>query len=152
MITTLLPAFAAFSSPFRALGGAAVARPAAFELADRPTMAVAWPTPLHAAQQRTSTVAMKMFQPNDPCNGYAVLGLKPGATPKEIKRAYRESAKKCHPDLNPSTAAAAEFQRITAVRDRPARLLTERRPRSILDLASSPSPPPTGASPCGPWR
>ena len=126
MITTLLPAFAAFSSPFRALGGAAVARPAAFELADRPTMAVAWPTPLHATQERTSTVAMKMFQPNDPCNGYSVLGLKPGATPKEIKRAYRERAKKCHPDLNPSTAAAAEFQRLTAVRDRPAHLLTER--------------------------
>ena len=142
MISTLLPAFAAFSSPLRALGGAAVARPgpAFFELADRPTMAVAWPTPLHAAQQRTSTVAMKMFQPNDPCNGYAVLGLKPGATSKEIKRAYREHAKKCHPDLNPSSAAAAEFQRITAVRDRPARLLTERRPRPILDLASSPSP------------
>ena len=140
MISTLLPAVAAFISPFRALGGAAVARPAAFELADRPTMAVAWPTPLHATQERTSTVAMKMFQPNDPCNGYSVLGLKPGATPKEIKRAYRERAKKCHPDLNPSTAAAAEFQRLTAVRDRPARLVTERRSRSILDLASSPSP------------
>ena len=140
MISTLLPAVAAFISPFRALGGAAVARPAAFELADRPTMAVAWPTPLHAAQERTSTVAMKMFQPNDPCNGYAALGLQPGATPKEIKRAYRERAKKCHPDLNPSTAAAAEFQRLTAVRDRPARLVTERRSRSILDLASSPCP------------
>ena len=129
MISTLLPAVAAFISPFRALGGAAVARPAAFELADRPTMAVAWPTPLHATQERTSTVAMKMFQPNDPCNGYSVLGLKPGATPKEIKRAYRERAKKCHPDLNPSTVAAAEFQRLTAVRDRPARLLDEREPR-----------------------
>ena len=125
MFSTLLPAAAAFCSPLRALDAPTVARPP-FELSDRPTMAVAWPTPLHAAQQRTSTVAMKMFQPNDPCNGYAVLGLKPGATHKEIKRAYRERAKECHPDLNPSTAAAEEFQLLTAVRDRPARLLTER--------------------------
>ena len=127
MLSTLLPAAAAFCSPLRALDAAAVARPA-FELADRPTMAVAWPSPLvlHAAQERASTIAMKIFQPNDPFNGYAVLGLNPGATSKEIKRAYRERAKKCHPDLNPSTAAAVEFQRLTAVRDRPARLLTER--------------------------
>ena len=141
MLSTLLPAASAFCSPLRALDAATVARPA-FELADRPTMAVAWPAPLHAAQERVSTIAMKMFQPNDPFNGYAVLGLNPGATSKEIKRAYRERAKKCHPDLNPSTAAAAEFQRLTAVRDRPARLLTERQPDSILDLASSPSPSP----------
>ena len=127
MLSTLLPAAAAFCSSLRALNAATVARPA-FELADRPTMAVAWPSPLalHAGQERASTIAMKMFQPNDPFNGYAVLGLNPGATPKEIKRAYRERAKKCHPDLNPSTAAAAEFQRLTAVRDRPARLLTDR--------------------------
>ena len=125
MLSTLLPAASAFCSPLRALDAATVARPA-FELADRPTMAVAWPAPLHAAQERVSTIAMKMFQPNDPFNGYAVLGLNPGATSKEIKRAYREHAKKCHPDLNPSTAAAAEFQRLTAVRDHPARLRTER--------------------------
>ena len=127
MLSTLLPAASAFCSPLRALDAATVARPA-FELAVRPAMAVAWPSPLalHAAQERASTIAMKMFEPNDPFNGYTVLGLKPGATSKEIKRAYRERAKKCHPDLNPSTAAAAEFQRLTAVRDRPARLLTER--------------------------
>ena len=125
MLSTLLPAAAAFCSHLRALEAATVARPA-FELADWPTMAVACPTPPHAAQERASTIAMKMFQPNDPFNGYAVLGLNPGATSKEIKRAYRELAKKCHPDLNPSTVAAAEFQRLTAVRDRPARHLTER--------------------------
>ena len=125
MLSTLLPAAAAFCSHLRALDAAIVARPA-FELADRPTMAVACPTPPHAAQERVSTIAMNMFQPNDPFNGYAVLGLNPGATSKEIKRAYRERAKKCHPDLNPSTAAAAEFQRLTAVRDHPARLRTER--------------------------
>ena len=124
MLSTLLPAASAFCSPLRALDAATVARPA-FELADRPTMAVDCPTPPHAAQERASTIAM-MFQPNDPFNGYAVLGLNPGATSKEIKRAYRERAKKCHPDLNPSTAAAAEFQRLTAVRDHPARLRTER--------------------------
>jgi hypothetical protein len=126
MLSTLFSAAAAFCAPLRPLGAANVARPA-FELAARPTMAAAWPTPLHAAsRERASAIAMKIFQPDDPCNGYAVLGLKPGATHKEIKRAYRERAKECHPDLNPSTAAAEEFQLLTAVRDRPARLLTER--------------------------
>lgn len=32
---------------------------------------------------------------------YKVLGLSPGATQEEIKRAYRQKAKECHPDLHP---------------------------------------------------
>ncbi len=32
---------------------------------------------------------------------YRVLNVKPGATPDEIKKAYRQKAKECHPDLHP---------------------------------------------------
>ena len=33
---------------------------------------------------------------------YKVLGISPGATQDEIKRAYRKKAKECHPDLHPN--------------------------------------------------
>ena len=32
---------------------------------------------------------------------HRVLGVSPGATPDEIKKAYRQKAKECHPDLHP---------------------------------------------------
>lgn len=39
---------------------------------------------------------------------YKVLGISPGASEDEIKRAHRRLAKKYHPDTNPGNAAAAE--------------------------------------------
>ena len=39
---------------------------------------------------------------------YRVLGLTPGATDEEVKRAYRQLAKKYHPDMNPGDAYAAQ--------------------------------------------
>ena len=39
---------------------------------------------------------------------YKVLGVAPGATDEEIKKAHRTLAKKYHPDLNPGNSAAAE--------------------------------------------
>lgn len=38
---------------------------------------------------------------------YKVLGVSPGATDEEIKKAYRELSKKYHPDLNPGDESAA---------------------------------------------
>ena len=46
---------------------------------------------------------------------YSVLGLSPGASQEEVKRAYRRLAKKYHPDLNPGDAEAArKMQQINA--------------------------------------
>jgi len=45
---------------------------------------------------------------------YAVLGLGPGASPAEIKRAYRRLSRRYHPGLNPGDRQAeALFERIT---------------------------------------
>ncbi len=40
---------------------------------------------------------------------YKVLGLQPGASDEEVKRAYRQLAKKYHPDMNPGDAHAAKM-------------------------------------------
>jgi hypothetical protein len=45
---------------------------------------------------------------------YAVLGLAPGASPREIKAAFRRLAMKCHPDRNKDDEGASE--RFRAIR------------------------------------
>ena len=39
---------------------------------------------------------------------YRVLGVNHGATPDEIKKAYRQKAKECHPDLHPDDPNATK--------------------------------------------
>jgi len=49
---------------------------------------------------------------------YEVLGVKPTATPDEIRTAYRKLAKQFHPDLNPGRPAAeARFKAVSAAYD-----------------------------------
>ena len=44
---------------------------------------------------------------------WAILGIKPGASQSEIKKAYHKKSRETHPDLNP-TKDRKEFQRIQA--------------------------------------
>jgi molecular chaperone DnaJ len=44
-----------------------------------------------------------------PADYYAILGLAPSASPAEIRRAYRELARRLHPDINRAPDAAARF-------------------------------------------
>ncbi len=49
---------------------------------------------------------------------YKVLGVTPGTSQEEIKKAYRKLAKKYHPDLHPNDpAAAAKMNEINAAYD-----------------------------------
>ena len=45
---------------------------------------------------------------------YAVLGVRRGATPAELRRAYQKRARQIHPDLNPGDPAAAERFRVVS--------------------------------------
>lgn len=50
-------------------------------------------------------------------HSYKILGLQPGAGQAEIKQAYRQLAKKYHPDVNPTAGAAEKFLEITLAYD-----------------------------------
>jgi len=43
---------------------------------------------------------------------YEILGLSPGATPEEVKKAWKQMALKWHPDRNPSEEAKVKIQEV----------------------------------------
>src|SRR5438874_6234770 len=52
-----------------------------------------------------------------PPDYYAILGLATTASPAEIRRAYRERARRLHPDVNRAPDAAARFAALTEAYD-----------------------------------
>ncbi len=61
---------------------------------------------------------------------YAELGLKKGATPDEIKKAYRKLAARLHPDKNPgNTRAEDRFKRV----NRAHQVLSDPKQRALYD-------------------
>ena len=44
---------------------------------------------------------------------YVVLGLRKGASKKDVQQAFRDLALKHHPDRDPSKQAAERFQRVS---------------------------------------
>jgi molecular chaperone DnaJ len=65
---------------------------------------------------------------------YGVLGLAPGATDGDIKKAYRRLARDLHPDVNPDPEAKERFQEITRAYE----ALTDPEKRRIVDLGGDP--------------
>src|SRR5579864_443 len=76
---------------------------------------------------------------NDPKGYYARLNVAPSATAEVIKAAYRQLAKKLHPDINRDASAKAQFQAISEAYN----VLSDPKLRSNYDALqyTNPSPP-----------
>jgi DnaJ domain len=78
---------------------------------------------------------------------YRTLGLDAGATPAEVKRAYRRLAKAFHPD----SAGAAALPRFLAIQDAYEQLATGKPARRVPGSAAGPASSRASAGP-EPWR
>src|SRR3954447_25600194 len=65
---------------------------------------------------------------------WGVLGLRPGASDSDIKRAYRRMARDLHPDVNPEPGAKERFQEVSKAYQ----ALTDPEKRRIVDLGGDP--------------
>jgi hypothetical protein len=70
---------------------------------------------------------------------YYILGLNPGASDTEIKKAYRQLARKYHPDVSSEPDAEERFIEVTAAYE----YLLERKSRPVMEFVySEPEPDP----------
>jgi molecular chaperone DnaJ len=76
---------------------------------------------------------------------YGLLGVRPDATPEEIKRAYRKLARELHPDVNPDPEAQQKFKEVGAAYE----VLSDPEKRQVVDLGGDPLAPAGGAGPAG---
>ena len=65
---------------------------------------------------------------------YAVLGVSRGASPEEIKKAYRRLARELHPDVNPDEATQERFKEVTAAYE----VLSDPAKKEVFDLGGDP--------------
>lgn len=67
---------------------------------------------------------------------YSLLGIKRGATPDEVKRAYRKAVFRYHPDRNPGDdEAAAKFKQVLDGYE----ILSDKQKRSAYDEVTRPA-------------
>lgn len=75
-------------------------------------------------------------------DAHALLGLQPGATTQQIKRAFRKLAMQWHPDRNADPAALEHFKRLRQAHDRLLSSLLEDPDAPVANGADAPSPDP----------
>lgn len=75
-------------------------------------------------------------------DAHDLLGLQPGATPQQVKRAFRKLAMRWHPDRNPDPAALEHFKALRQAHDRLlASLLDDERAADTEPDAEAATPP-----------
>jgi molecular chaperone DnaJ len=65
---------------------------------------------------------------------YDVLGVSRDASPEQIKKAYRQLARKLHPDVNPDVETQERFKEVTRAYD----VLSDPKKRELYDMGGDP--------------